>query len=186
MAGPEFDKSDPRLALIESKLRSYPDFPKKGILFYDLFSVLGDAEGLAAVVSVIKDVAASYRGKVDVVVGLDARGFLYAPIMAAELGVPFVPIRKKGKLPGDCAETSFDLEYGSATFAIQRDAVAEGQRILIVDDLLATGGTLKAACDLVLGLKASIAGSFVMIELNIGGREKVSGLTELRSLFKYQ
>jgi len=172
MSGPEYDKSDARLALIEAKLKSYPDFPKKGILFYDLFSVLGDAEGLAAVVAVIKDIAASYRGKVDVVVGLDARGFLYAPIMAAELGVPFVPIRKKGKLPGACAEASFDLEYGSATFAIQKEAaVAEGKRVLIVDDLLATGGTLKVVINHLFDLYLfDLVNAFLLHFLHFSGR----------------
>ncbi|VDL76403.1 unnamed protein product [Nippostrongylus brasiliensis] len=116
-------------------------------------------------------------GQVDAIVALEARGFLFGPVIAIHLGLPFVPIRKKGKLPGDCVRMSYAKEYGEDVFEIQKDALSSGWKTVIVDDLLATGGSLKAAVDLVQSTKATVAEAFVIIELGpLRGREKLGGV----------
>jgi adenine phosphoribosyltransferase len=131
--------------------------------------------------------AAEYDGeKVDTVIGVEARGFIFAPALAYHLGAGFVPVRKPKKLPAECASISYDLEYGQDTLEIHRDAVGNGHRVIIADDLLATGGTAKAVCDLVEGLGGTVVGLVFVVELEfLPGRKKLDGY-DVRSLIKYQ
>ena len=179
-------EEDPRVAYVRSKIKSYPDFPKDGIDFKDIFVAMRDPKALENLIEVVKDKAVAMKGQVDCVVGLDSRGFLFGPIMAIELGVGFVPIRKQGKLPGDCCCIEYALEYGNAAVEVQKEAFEKKQRILIVDDLLATGGTLKAAVDLVRSLDSEVVECFVIMELAfINGREKVPNDIQVTSLIPY-
>jgi len=151
-----------------------PDFPRPGIGFKDITPLLASPGGLAAAVSGLIE---SAPADVDVVVGLEARGFLFGPPVALALGVGFVPVRKPGKLPRDCVSVTFDLEYGSDTVSMHADALSAGQRVLIVDDVLATGGTVAATVDLVHQLGATVTGVAVVLELGfLPGRAR---LTEL-------
>jgi len=161
-----------------------PDFPKPGILFYDISTLLKDKSGLRSVIDALKD---HYRNqKVDVVVGIEARGFIFAPALAYHLGAGFVPVRKPKKLPAERASISYDLEYGQDTLEIHRDAIGNGHRVLIADDLLATGGTARAVCDLVEGLGGKVEGLVFVVELEfLPGRKKLEGY-DVRSLIKYQ
>ncbi|MBP2415473.1 adenine phosphoribosyltransferase [Microlunatus capsulatus] len=139
-----------------------PDFPRPGVVFKDVTPLLASAEGLAAAVDAM---VASVPGGVDVVVGLEARGFLFGPPVALALGVGFVPVRKPGKLPRESVEVSYALEYGEETLALHVDAVGPGDRVLVVDDVLATGGTAVAAAGLVRRLGAEVVGVSVLLEL---------------------
>jgi adenine phosphoribosyltransferase len=165
---------------LKAAIRNVPDFPKQGIQFKDITSVIGDAGLFSAL---IEHMSAPYRpGDVDTVVGIDARGFILAGAVAYRLQASFVPVRKKGKLPYQTLEQSYDLEYGSNTIAIHQDAIRSGQRILVVDDLLATGGTAAASTSLIQQLGGRIAEVVFFIELAfLGGRSKLPGLT-VRSL----
>lgn len=153
-------------------IRDVPDFPKAGILFKDITPLLGDADALRAT---IEQLARPYRnGAVDLVVGIESRGFIFGTALARELGVGFVPIRKPGKLPADAISAEYELEYGTDKIEIHTDAIAGGQRVALVDDLLATGGTMSAACQLVSELKGKIVGISFVIELGfLNGREKL-------------
>jgi adenine phosphoribosyltransferase len=168
---------------LKKLIREVPEFPKPGILFYDITTLLKVPEGLGAVIDGLK---ARYLGAhIDVVLGIEARGFIFAPALAYALGAGFVPVRKPGKLPAEVARVTYDLEYGSDTLEVHRDAINPGARILIVDDLLATGGTAAAAVRLVEGLGGKVAGLAFVIELTfLGGRSKLSGY-ELFSLLQY-
>ncbi len=161
-----------------------PDFPKPGIIFKDITPLLKDPAALALAVEML---AQPFRGKrVDLVVGAESRGFIFGTAVAQALSAGFVPIRKPGKLPRDTKEASYELEYGTDTLEIHTDAVAKGDKVLMVDDLLATGGTMKACCDLVSGLGAEIVGVAVLIELSfLNGRKKLEG-HELVSIIDYQ
>ncbi|XP_014846578.1 PREDICTED: adenine phosphoribosyltransferase [Poecilia mexicana] len=159
-AGPEG-----KLQLVQRHVRAFPDFPKKGILFRDICPILKSPAALTAVTDLFEEHVRSRQLQVDLIVGLDARGFLFGPLLAQRLGVGFVLVRKKGKLPGATVSVAYDLEYGSAEVEIQEDAVAPGQKVLIIDDLLATGGTLLAACELMKRQQADIQGCMVVIEL---------------------
>ncbi|XP_007575582.1 adenine phosphoribosyltransferase [Poecilia formosa] len=159
-AGPEG-----KLQLVQRHVRAFPDFPKKGILFRDICPILKSPAALTAVTDLFEEHVRSHQLQVDLIVGLDARGFLFGPLLAQRLGVGFVLVRKKGKLPGATVSVAYDLEYGSAEVEIQEDAVAPGQKVLIIDDLLATGGTLLAACELMKRQQADIQGCMVVIEL---------------------
>src|SRR2546426_3310062 len=131
---------------LKKLIREVPDFPKKGILFYDITTLLKDKLGFATLIDALSE---SYIGKeVDLVLGMEARGFIFAPALAYRLNAGFVPVRKPGKLPAETAKLSYDLEYGSNTLEIHRDAIQKGQRVLIVDDLLATGGAAEATAQL--------------------------------------
>ena len=154
-------------------IREVPDFPKPGIAFKDIAPLLANR---AAFRVAVERLARPYRAApVDVVVGIEARGFIFGAALALELGAGFVPIRKPGKLPSDKISAEYELEYGADRMEIHTDAIAEGQRIAIVDDLLATGGTMVAACQLVSALKGEIAGLSFVIELTfLHGREKLS------------
>jgi adenine phosphoribosyltransferase len=165
-------------------IREVPDFPKPGINFYDITTLLKHPEGLRLTVDAL---AKTFEGeRVDAVLGIEARGFIFAPALAYSLGAGFVPVRKPNKLPADVARVSYDLEYGQDTLEIHRDAVRHGQRVLIADDLLATGGTARAVIDLVENLGGEVAGLAFVIELEfLPGREKLAGY-DVRSLIKYQ
>jgi adenine phosphoribosyltransferase len=168
---------------LKKLIREVPDFPKPGINFYDITTLLKHPEGfrqtIDALASEFKDTA------VDTVVGIEARGFIFAPALAYHLGAGFVPVRKPKKLPADCASISYDLEYGQDTLQIHRDAIGKGHRVLIADDLLATGGTAKAVADLVEQLGGKVVGLVFVVELEfLPGRKKLEGY-DVRSLIKY-
>ena len=157
-----------------SLIREVPDFPKPGILFYDITTLLKDPKAFAAIAD---ELTAYYGGqRVSKVVGIESRGFIYGGILAQRLNAGFVPVRKPGKLPADCFEVKYSLEYGSNTLAIHRDAIGMGERVLIVDDLLATGGTAAATVSLVRQLGGEIVGLEFLVELKgLHGREKLVG-----------
>ena len=169
---------------LKKLIREVPDFPKPGINFYDITTLLKHPEGLRKTVDAL---AAQYEGaKIDTVVGIEARGFIFAPALAYHLGAGFVPVRKPKKLPAETVSISYDLEYGQDTLEIHRDAVAEGNRVIIADDLLATGGTAKAVCQLIEDLGGKIEGLVFVVELEfLPGRKKLEGY-DVRSLIKYQ
>ena len=169
---------------LKQLIREVPDFPKPGINFYDITTLLKHPEGLRKTVDAL---AKSFEGeRVDTVIGIEARGFIFAPALAYHLGAGFVPVRKPKKLPAECVSVSYDLEYGQDTLEMHRDAVGAGHRILIADDLLATGGTAKAVCDLVEKLGGTVAGLGFVVELEfLPGRQKLAGY-DVRSLIKYQ
>ena len=164
-------------------IRDIPDFPKPGILFKDITTLLKDP---AAFEASIQELAAPYRDReVDFVVGVESRGFIFGAVLARELKVGFIPIRKPGKLPAETVSASYELEYGTDSVEMHRDAIEPGQRVLLVDDLLATGGTMEAACRLVEELKGEIVGIAFLIELTfLRGRKKL-GEREILSLIRY-
>ncbi|KAM6922615.1 adenine phosphoribosyltransferase [Lycodopsis pacificus] len=165
-----------KLQLVHRQIRAFPDFPKKGILFRDICPILKDPAALTAVIDLFEEHVRKNHQQVDLIVGLDARGFLFGPLLAQRLGVGFVLVRKKGKLPGTTVSVAYDLEYGKAEAEIQEDSVAPGQKILLIDDLLATGGTLYAACELMKKQRAEILGCLVVIEL-----KELNGIDKLKS-----
>ena len=159
-------------ALVAKHVRDIPDFPEPGILFKDITPLLDDGPAFRAVVDGIRDA----HGAFDVVAGIEARGFLLAAPLAYAAGVGVVPIRKAGKLPSQTVAASYALEYGTATIEMHADAVQPGQRVLVVDDVLATGGTLVAALSLLRDIGAEIAGVSVVLELAaLGGRDRLAG-----------
>ena len=169
---------------LKSLIREVPDFPKPGINFYDITTLLKDPNGLRRTVDALS--AEFADEKVDAVIGIEARGFIFAPALAYHLGTGFVPVRKPKKLPSERASISYDLEYGQDTLEIHRDAIGDGHRVIIADDLLATGGTAKAVCDLVEGLGGNVVGLVFVVELEfLPGRQKLAGY-DVRSLIKYQ
>ncbi|KAF5331588.1 hypothetical protein D9611_007750 [Ephemerocybe angulata] len=157
--------------LIKSRLTAHPDFPKKGIVFLDIFPILREPSVFEALISHLEQhinshtIALSPTKKVDVIVGLDARGFLLGPILALRLGAAFVPVRKAGKLPGQCIQASYEKEYGTDSFEMQADAIKPGQTVVVVDDLIATGGSAKAAGELVEKLGGKTLEYIFIIEL---------------------
>jgi adenine phosphoribosyltransferase len=169
---------------LKKLIREVPDFPKAGINFYDITTLLKDAGGLRRTVDAL---AEQFTGeKVDAVIGVEARGFIFAPALAYHLGTGFVPVRKPRKLPAECVSISYDLEYGQDTLEIHRDAVGDGHRVIIADDLLATGGTAKAVCNLVESLGGTVVGLAFVVELEfLPGRARLEGY-DVRSLIKYQ
>jgi len=168
---------------LKTLIREIPDFPKPGVLFYDITTLLKDRDGLRGVIDGLKN---RYAGAgVDVVLGIEARGFIFAPAIAYALKAGFVPVRKPKKLPAECATVTYDLEYGTDSLQIHRDAIFEGCRVLIVDDLLATGGTAKAVTQLVEQLGGTVVGLAFAVELTfLNGRQKLSGYDAF-SLLKY-
>ena len=161
---------------LKTKIRHVPDFPKAGILFYDITTLLQDAAGFRAA---IDSLALPFKDQgIEIVVGIESRGFIFGATLADRIGAGFSPIRKKGKLPSKCVSATYNLEYGTDSLEIHDDAVKKGQRVLIVDDLLATGGTAKATVDLVQQGGGSVVGVSVLIELvELGGRAKLAGQT---------
>lgn len=167
----------------KSTIRSVPDFPIEGILFYDITTLLKNP---AALKESIDQVVDHYQNTgIDIVVGMESRGFIFGMPVAYQLGVGFAPIRKPGKLPAETISESYDLEYGTNTLEIHVDAIEKGQKVLVVDDLLATGGTAQATCNLVEKLGGQVAGIAFIIELNfLHGRDKLKNY-EIFSLVQY-
>ena len=173
----------PTISHIEKAIRNIPDFPKPGIQFKDITPVLGDARLFAASIDLLT--ADFQAGMVDAVVGIDARGFIFAAAAALKLQAGFIPVRKKGKLPFDTHEQSYELEYGTNTIAIHTDALKPTSRVLLIDDLLATGGTAEAAARLVEKVGAKILQISFVIELSfLKGRERLKPFP-VRSLVVY-
>jgi len=168
---------------LKKLIREVPDFPKPGILFYDITTLLKDPAGLAGVIDGLKD---HYRHlKVDVVLGIEARGFIFAPALAYAMGAGFVPIRKHAKLPAAIVSVSYDLEYGKDVLEMHKDAIGPGTRALIVDDLLATGGTSAAAASMVRESGGTVVGLGFVVELTfLNGRQKLAG-NDVFSLLQY-
>jgi adenine phosphoribosyltransferase len=159
---------------LKSRIRHVPDFPKPGILFYDVTTLLRDPEGFRAA---LDQVSAPFRDRgITLVDGIESRGFILGAAVADRLGAGFVPVRKPGKLPSACVRASYELEYGTDSLEMHRDAIDNGQRILIVDDLLATGGTARATVDLVKSIGGVVDGIAFLIELAaLNGRAKLQG-----------
>ena len=166
---------------LKAKIRHIPDFPKPGILFYDVTTLLRDAEGFRLAIDAL---SAPYRNTgIDLVVGVESRGFILGAAVADRLGCGFVPVRKVGKLPGTKIRATYDLEYGTDSLEMHDDAIAAGQRVLVVDDLLATGGTARATVDLVKQVGGGVAGVAFLIELvALGGRARLEGESVLAIL----
>jgi adenine phosphoribosyltransferase len=157
---------------LKAQIRSVPDFPKKGILFYDITTLLRNPDGFSATIDAL---ASPYANQgIDVVVGIESRGFILGAAVAERIGAGFIPIRKPGKLPSKARKESYDLEYGKDALEIHEDAVDKGQRVLIVDDVLATGGTAAAAAKLVRSLGGDLHGLAFLIELTfLSGKDKL-------------
>jgi len=169
---------------LKKLIREVPDFPKPGILFYDITTLLKDRLGFARLIDALTE---HYLNcDVDLVLGIEARGFIFGPALAYRLNAGFVPVRKPKKLPAAVLQWKYDLEYGQDTLEIHRDAIAPGQRVIICDDLLATGGTAKATADMAKQLGADICGMAFVVELDgLKGREKLKEY-ELFSLLHYE
>jgi adenine phosphoribosyltransferase len=168
----------------KSLIRNVPNFPKKGILFYDITTLLKNAKALRQVMDLLT--GKYIDQKIDLVLGVESRGFIFAPILAYQLGAGFVPVRKPGKLPAESVKATYDLEYGKDSLEIHKDAIQPGQRVLIVDDLLATGGTATAVTQMVLQMGGQVVGLAFLVELEfLEGRKKLSGF-EVFSLLQYQ
>jgi adenine phosphoribosyltransferase len=159
---------------LKAKIRNIPDFPKPGILFYDITTLLRDGPGFRMAIDAIAD---PFKGQaIDAVVGMESRGFIFGAAVADRLGIGFIPVRKPGKLPAKTVKVTYDLEYGSDCLEMHCDAVEAGTRVIVVDDLLATGGTAKATVQLLKGQGAIIVGVSFLIELvDLGGRAKLAG-----------
>jgi adenine phosphoribosyltransferase len=168
---------------LEKYIRGIPDWPKKGILFRDITPLLAAPEALAAAVDAL---CAGFEGTgIEYVAAVEARGFIFGAAVARKLGAGFVPIRKKNKLPFKTESISYDLEYGADTLEVHSDAVRRGAKVLMVDDLLATGGTMAAACELIEKIGGQIAGIAFLIELcELAGREKLTGY-KIKTVISY-
>ena len=169
---------------IEEYVRSIPDFPEPGIIFRDITSILQDADGLHLAIDSLQDLIKDVD--VDVIVGTESRGFILGMPMAYNLHKPFVPVRKKGKLPCETISQSYDLEYGQAEIEIHKDAIKPGQKVVIVDDLIATGGTMEAAVKLIEELGGEVVKILFLMELaGFKGREKLKGY-DVASVIRYE
>ena len=168
---------------LRAKIREVPDFPKPGILFYDITTLLKDAASYKEAIGEMLD---PYRDQhVDIVVGMESRGFIFSAPMAYQLDAGLVPVRKLGKLPAETITVEYALEYGSNTLEIHRDAIQPGQKVLIVDDLLATGGTVQGTIELVERLKGDVVGLGFLVELEfLKGRDRLQGL-RVESVVRY-
>jgi adenine phosphoribosyltransferase len=156
---------------LKKLIREVPDFPKPGILFYDITTLLKDKLGFATLINALSE--HYFEKNIDLVLGIEARGFIFGPALAYRLNAGFVPVRKPRKLPAETAKVTYQLEYGSDTLEIHKDAIHRGQRVIIVDDLLATGGTCQATVQLAESLGANIAGLAFVVELDfLNGRER--------------
>ncbi|RMH20982.1 MAG: adenine phosphoribosyltransferase [Acidobacteria bacterium] len=168
---------------LKRHIREIPDFPKPGILFYDITTLLKNPQALRLALDRFAGLFAGHE--IDKVVGIESRGFLFGLQLAYQLGVGFVPVRKPGKLPAQTVSQSYELEYGSDRLEMHRDAVAEGERVLIVDDLVATGGTARATAELVRACGADVAGLGFVVELTfLEGRKRLAGY-DVQSLIRY-
>ncbi|XP_022337843.2 adenine phosphoribosyltransferase-like [Crassostrea virginica] len=167
--------SDSRIDRIKSEIKEYPDFPKPGILFRDIFPVLRKPDVFQELIDVMVDHIKAKAPDVELIVGLESRGFLFAPLIALRLNCGFAPVRKKGKLPGEKERVEYSLEYGTDVFEVQKESFKPGQSVVIVDDLLATGGTMKAACELIAKVGANVVDCLVVMELtDLNGRSKLT------------
>jgi adenine phosphoribosyltransferase len=168
---------------LKALIREVPDWPRKGILFYDITTLLKDKVGFRQLIDALAD---QYAGKaIDRILGIEARGFIFGPALAYRLGTGFVPVRKPNKLPAETSRVTYELEYGSDTLEVHRDAIMPGDRVLIVDDLLATGGTAGACARLARDLGADVVGAAFVVELEfLHGRARLDGV-EVFSLLKY-
>ena len=170
---------------VRAKVRSVPDFPKPGILFRDITPVLADPPTLRTALALHHRQIADIEGQLDKIVGIESRGFLFGMALAAQLNVGFVPVRKPGKLPAATTEVRYALEYGADTLQIHTDAIGPGDRVLVVDDLLATGGTADAARRRVTELGGTVLAALFLIELvDLGGRQKLEGL-RVETILRY-
>ena len=168
---------------LKAQIREIPDFPKPGILFYDITTLLKEPDAYREAIDLMT--APFADSKVDIVVGMESRGFIFSAPMAYQLGAGLAPVRKLGKLPAETIEVEYALEYGTATLEIHRDAITSGQRVLIVDDLLATGGTVMGTIELVQRLGGEVAGLSFMVELSaLRGRERL-GQFAIHALLTY-
>lgn len=168
---------------LKKKIREVPDFPKPGILFYDLTTLLKDSQGVSFVIDILTE---KYKGAgIEKVVGIESRGFIFAPALAYQIGAGFVPVRKPGKLPAETLRLTYELEYGQDALEIHRDGIETGERVLIVDDLIATGGTALATAQMTLQLGAKLVGLAFVVELEfLKGRQKLKDY-EVFSILKY-
>jgi adenine phosphoribosyltransferase len=168
---------------LRAKIREIPDFPKPGILFYDITTLLKDGPAFRDAIDLMLE---PYRDeRIDVVVGMESRGFIFSAPMAYQLSAGLVPVRKLGKLPAETITVEYALEYGSNTLEIHRDAIGAGQKVLVVDDLLATGGTVKGTIELVERLKGDVVGLGFLVELEfLNGRDRLEG-RRIHSVIKY-
>ena len=178
--GPDPDNAN----RLKDRIREVPDFPKPGILFKDITTLLKEPAALCETADLLAERFADRR--VDQVVGIEARGFIFAPLVACRLNAGFVPVRKPGKLPARTASRTYELEYGSDTLEIHRDALAAGDRVVVVDDLLATGGTARAAAELVESVGARVEAVGFVVELTyLEGRRRLEGYDVVESLVRY-
>ena len=169
---------------IEDYVRSIPDFPEPGIIFRDVTSILQDAAGLKLAIDSMQECLKDTE--VDVIVGTESRGFMFGVPIAYNLHKPFVPVRKKGKLPCETVSRSYDLEYGSATIEMHRDSIKPGQKVAVIDDLIATGGTVEAAVKLIEELGGEVVKIVFLMELaGLKGREKLAGY-DVASVIRYE
>lgn len=169
---------------IEDYVRSIPDFPEPGIIFRDVTSILQDADGLKLAIDSMQECLKDTE--VDVIVGTESRGFMFGVPIAYNLHKPFVPVRKKGKLPCETVSRSYDLEYGSATIEMHRDSIKPGQKVAVIDDLIATGGTIEAAVKLIEELGGEVVKIVFLMELaGLKGREKLAGY-DVASVIRYE
>jgi adenine phosphoribosyltransferase len=168
---------------LKKLIREVPDFPKPGILFYDVTTLLKDKDGFGTVIDSLEE---RYRDeRVDAVIGIEARGFIFAPVVAYALGTGFIPVRKAKKLPAEVESVEYQLEYGTDRLEVHRDAVRSGQHVLIIDDVLATGGTAQAVAKLVERMGGQVAGLGFVIELGfLNGRGKLNGY-DIYSVLQY-
>lgn len=169
---------------VKEKIRAVPDFPKKGIIFRDITTGLKDAETLQVMVDYLCD---QYKDcEIDYIAGIESRGFIFGMPMAYKLDCGFIPVRKPNKLPAETIKESYDLEYGSDSIEIHADAIEKGANVLVVDDLLATGGTAQAACKLVKKAGGNLVGAAFLIELEaLNGRDKLTDCGKVVSMLKY-
>ena len=169
---------------VKDKIRAVPNVPKEGIIFRDITTGIKDAETMKAMIDYLCEQYSEY--KIDYIAGIESRGFIFGMPMAYKLNCGFIPIRKPNKLPAQTIKESYDLEYGSDTIEIHADAIEEGANVLVVDDLLATGGTAKAACSLVKKAGGNLIGAAFLIELSdLGGREKLNNCGKVISMLQY-
>ncbi|KAJ8708645.1 hypothetical protein PYW08_010027 [Mythimna loreyi] len=176
-----------KLLELKSKIKSFPDFPKPGILFWDIFSAISDGPTCKILQSLLVQTVKAKFPEVEAVVGLESRGFLFSFSLAAELGVGSLPVRKKGKLPGEVVSYKYELEYGTDILELQKNTVRPGLKCLIVDDLIATGGSLTAATKLLQSCGADVIGCLLVIELtSLKGRHNIPKGIPVHSLLKYE
>jgi adenine phosphoribosyltransferase len=178
------DDTSIEIEKLRALIRDVPDYPKKGIVFKDITTLIKKGDAFDEVMNIF--FARCYGKKIDLVAAVESRGFIFGGSLADRLKVGFIPVRKFGKLPADTVEQKYDLEYGTDRLEIHKDAITPGQKVVIIDDLLATGGTIKAACKLVEKLGGEVAGILVMIELGfLNGRDKLKDY-DLFTLIRYE